>query len=83
MWPVCAGKSEGAGDKLVDVHPDGRAINLNNGIIRARYRDSLEHTSDQPRPDLQVRHQDLADQQRVSCRPQDPIGDIEQQPSPL
>ena len=31
--------------KLVDVHPDGRAINLNNGIIRARYRDSLEHTS--------------------------------------
>jgi uncharacterized protein len=31
--------------KLVDVHPDGRAINLNNGIIRARYRDSLEHAS--------------------------------------
>jgi putative CocE/NonD family hydrolase len=28
--------------KLVDVHPDGTAINLNNGIIRARYRDSLE-----------------------------------------
>jgi putative CocE/NonD family hydrolase len=27
---------------LVDVHPDGPAINLNNGIIRARYRDSLE-----------------------------------------
>jgi len=31
--------------KLVDVYPDGRAINLNNSIIRARYRDSLEHTS--------------------------------------
>jgi hypothetical protein len=31
--------------KLVDVFPDGRAINLNNGIIRARYRDSLERTS--------------------------------------
>jgi uncharacterized protein len=31
--------------KLVDVFPDGHAINLNNGIIRARYRDSLEHTS--------------------------------------
>jgi uncharacterized protein len=28
--------------KLVDVHPDGRAINLNNGIVRARFRDSLE-----------------------------------------
>jgi uncharacterized protein len=27
---------------LVDVHPDGTAINLNNGIIRARYRESLE-----------------------------------------
>jgi putative CocE/NonD family hydrolase len=31
--------------KLVDVYPDGRAINLNHGIIRARYRDSLEHPS--------------------------------------
>ena len=27
--------------KLVDVHPDGQAINLCDGIIRARYRDSL------------------------------------------
>jgi putative CocE/NonD family hydrolase len=26
--------------KLVDVHPDGRAFNLCDGIIRARYRDS-------------------------------------------
>jgi putative CocE/NonD family hydrolase len=30
--------------KLVDVYPDGRAINLNNGIVRARYRNSLERT---------------------------------------
>jgi putative CocE/NonD family hydrolase len=30
--------------KLVDVYPDGRAINLNNGILRARYRYSLERT---------------------------------------
>jgi predicted acyl esterase len=28
--------------KLVDVYPDGRAISLNNGIIRARFRNSLE-----------------------------------------
>lgn len=28
--------------KLVDVHPDGRAIILTDGILRARYRDSLE-----------------------------------------
>ncbi|MCS7025862.1 MAG: CocE/NonD family hydrolase [Bryobacteraceae bacterium] len=28
--------------KLVDVYPDGRAINLTDGILRLRYRDSLE-----------------------------------------
>ena len=27
--------------KLVDVYPDGRAINVADGILRARYRDSL------------------------------------------
>jgi putative CocE/NonD family hydrolase len=27
--------------KLVDVHPDGRAVILTDGILRARYRDSL------------------------------------------
>ncbi|NNM31519.1 MAG: CocE/NonD family hydrolase, partial [Gemmatimonadetes bacterium] len=26
--------------KLVDVHPDGRAMNLTDGIVRARYRES-------------------------------------------
>jgi putative CocE/NonD family hydrolase len=31
--------------KLVDVHPDGRAINLNDGVIRARYRKSTVKTS--------------------------------------
>jgi putative CocE/NonD family hydrolase len=28
--------------KLIDVFPDGRAVNLSDGIIRARYRKSLE-----------------------------------------
>ncbi|HZT33676.1 MAG TPA: CocE/NonD family hydrolase [Bryobacteraceae bacterium] len=32
--------------KLVDVYPDGRAINLAEGIVRARYRESLSR----PRP---------------------------------
>jgi len=32
--------------RLVDVHPDGRAINLCEGVLRARYRDSIE----QPAP---------------------------------
>jgi putative CocE/NonD family hydrolase len=33
--------------KLVDVYPDGRAINLTEGILRARYRES---TSGAPEP---------------------------------
>jgi putative CocE/NonD family hydrolase len=28
--------------KLVDVYPDGRAINLTDGILRTRYRDGLD-----------------------------------------
>jgi putative CocE/NonD family hydrolase len=28
--------------KLVDVHPDGRALNICDGIIRARFRESIE-----------------------------------------
>jgi uncharacterized protein len=28
--------------KLVDVYPDGRAINISDGILRLRYRESLE-----------------------------------------
>jgi hypothetical protein len=31
--------------KLVDVYPDGRAINLTDGILRLRYRESLEKPS--------------------------------------
>jgi len=31
--------------KLVDVHPSGEAVNLCDGIVRARFRDSLERTS--------------------------------------
>ncbi len=29
--------------KLVDVHPDGTAHNVADGVVRARFRDSLEH----------------------------------------
>ena len=28
--------------RLVDVHPDGRAINICEGVLRTRYRDSIE-----------------------------------------
>jgi putative CocE/NonD family hydrolase len=39
--------------KVVAVHPDGSAVNLDNGIARASYRDSQEHPS--PVPPGQVR----------------------------
>jgi putative CocE/NonD family hydrolase len=29
--------------KLVDLYPDGRAVNLSDGILRLRYRESIEH----------------------------------------
>ena len=31
--------------RLMDVYPDGRSMNLCEGVIRARYRDSFEHPS--------------------------------------
>ena len=31
--------------KLVDVHPDGKSYNMAEGILRARYRDSLSQPS--------------------------------------
>src|SRR5436305_13608170 len=31
--------------KLIDVYPDGRAINLTEGILRARFREGLERPS--------------------------------------
>ncbi|MCA9152398.1 MAG: CocE/NonD family hydrolase, partial [Planctomycetales bacterium] len=34
--------------KLVDVHPDGKAYNLCDGIIRARYRDPAQITLVEP-----------------------------------
>lgn len=30
--------------KLVDVYPDGRSFNVAEGVLRARYRDGLEHS---------------------------------------
>jgi hypothetical protein len=34
--------------RLVDVYPDGRAINLTDGIVRARYRNGLAETPIEP-----------------------------------
>jgi putative CocE/NonD family hydrolase len=41
LWAVTDALDTDWTSKLVDVHPDGRAISLLDGIIRARYRDSF------------------------------------------
>ena len=41
LWASCSAVDTDFTAKLVDVHPDGYAQNLVDGIIRARYRDSV------------------------------------------
>ncbi len=43
LWASSSAPDTDFTAKLVDVHPDGYAQNLLDGIIRARYRDSPEH----------------------------------------
>ena len=40
LWAASSAPDTDFTAKLVDVYPDGRAINIAQGIIRARYRDS-------------------------------------------
>ena len=46
LWAVTSAPDTDWTAMLVDVHPDGRAYNVCDGIVRARYRTSLE----QPTP---------------------------------
>ncbi len=41
LWAASSAVDTDWTGKLVDVHPDGRAINLVDGILRARYRHSV------------------------------------------
>jgi putative CocE/NonD family hydrolase len=41
LWAASTAVDTDFTAKLVDVYPDGRAINLCDGIVRARFRDSL------------------------------------------
>jgi putative CocE/NonD family hydrolase len=43
LWAASTATDTDFTVKLVDVHPDGKAINLCDGIIRARFRESLEN----------------------------------------
>ncbi len=45
IWAASSAPDTDFTVKLVDVHPDGRALNLADGVIRARYRLSLEDPS--------------------------------------
>ncbi len=45
LWAVTSAPDTDWTAKLVDVHPDGRALNVCDGILRSRYRESLEQAS--------------------------------------
>jgi putative CocE/NonD family hydrolase len=45
LWASTTGEDADWTAKLVDVLPDGRALNITDGIIRARFRESLEQPS--------------------------------------
>ncbi|MFJ4658755.1 CocE/NonD family hydrolase [Nocardia sp. NPDC088792] len=45
LWAASTARDTDFTAKLVAVAPDGSSINLNNGIIRTAYRDSLENPS--------------------------------------
>jgi uncharacterized protein len=42
LWAASSARDTDFTGKLVDVHPDGKAYNLCDGIVRAQYRDSAE-----------------------------------------
>jgi putative CocE/NonD family hydrolase len=45
LYAASSAKDTDFSAKLVDVYPDGRAINLRSGMVRARFRDSLTQPS--------------------------------------
>ena len=45
LWAATTAEDADWTAKLVDVHPDGRALNVCDGILRASYRGSLESPS--------------------------------------
>jgi putative CocE/NonD family hydrolase len=45
LWAASSAPDTDFTAKLVDVHPDGTASNLADGIVRARYRDSTKRRS--------------------------------------
>jgi putative CocE/NonD family hydrolase len=48
LWACSSARDTDFVARLVDVYPDGRAINLTDGIIRARYREGLPESFLEP-----------------------------------
>ena len=44
LWAASSARDTDFTGKLVDVHPDGKAYNLCDGIVRAQYRNGTEHS---------------------------------------
>ena len=66
--------------KLVDVYPDGRAIILTEGILRARYRTSFtDARTARTGCDLRAASQSVGDGECVPAGPPHPAGGVEQQ----
>ena len=51
LWASSSGKDTDFIAKLVDVYPDGRAFNVCEGILRARFRNSIYDTPERLAPD--------------------------------
>jgi putative CocE/NonD family hydrolase len=45
LWAASSARDTDFTAKLVDVHPDGKAFNLCDGILRARYRNGREQAT--------------------------------------
>lgn len=45
LWAASSAKDTDWAAKIIDVHPDGEAQRLQDGILRARTRESVEHPS--------------------------------------
>ena len=68
--------------KLVDVHPDGTSYNMAEGMMRARYRESLtKPTGAEARPGVSIRDRSRRHVDRIPARPPDPRA-RHQQPLP-
>jgi putative CocE/NonD family hydrolase len=52
LWAITDGPDTDFTAKLVDVEPGGQALNLADGIVRARYRDSTKRRSEPLEPNV-------------------------------